>query len=87
MNRHRRLKVCIAIALAGVPLITSVGCDPYHGFSLFRDDDAPYFADWGVLDLFHQSSYYDPCAFDCGFAYSEPVYFEEVWYEDVYFLP
>jgi hypothetical protein len=79
----RRVKkatlLLVAMAAAGVPLITTAACDPYRGtLSIFRDDDY-YDRDFGFLDFFIDDGYhYSDCWYDCGYDY---------WYEDVVYFP
>ncbi len=48
----------IVFACGGVPLVTNVSCDPYYGFSFFRDDDSDYYYDDGYY--YDDSYYYEP---------------------------
>ena len=85
----RRIKkatlVLVAMAAAGVPLITTASCDPYRGtLSIFGNDNY-YDRDYGFFDFFvddgyrYNDGYYQSdCWFDCGYDY---------WYEDVIFFP
>jgi hypothetical protein len=60
----------MALAMAGIPLITTVSCDPYGGLSFYRDDDYDdcYFWD---------DCYYNDCYFwdDC---YYDDYYYDEI---------
>ena len=63
----------LALALAGVPLITTVSCDPYTGaVNLYRDDD---FDDYGFFDVFIEDEYY----------YDDWWYYDDCCYDDYYY--
>lgn len=56
MKLDRAKKIFIAVALGGIPLVTSGSCDPYSGaFDFFRDDDDGYYYD----DYYYDDYYYD----------------------------
>jgi len=60
MKRGRFIKALALVAGAGVPLITSVTCDPYTGLDFYRDDDyGDYYYD-GYDDY-----YYGDCFWFC----------------------
>ena len=75
-SKIRRLFVALAVAAAGIPLVTSATCDPYYGtLDIYRDDDH----DRGILDWFVDDVYYyDDCYYDC---------YDDYYYEDVIYLP
>ena len=62
MTRHKWLtakKYLLAMAAAGVPLATSVTCNPSHGtLDIFRNDDHH---DFGFFDIFIDDCFFDDC--------------------------
>ena len=64
-RKTKRLGRLIALALGGIPLITTATCDPYTGtFDLYRDDD---FHHHSFFDGYYYEEYvvYDDCFFSC----------------------
>lgn len=77
VKRRKWLPVLLA---AGIPLATTVSCDPYSGaLSLFRYAD-DYYYDHAYWDVFGDGPYvyYDDCSFD-------PCY-NDYYYDDYYFV-
>lgn len=74
MMLHRKMKRwLIGLATAAVPLVTAASCDPYSGFSFFRDDD---------------NGYGGSCYFDCyadPYYYVDPYYYDDCYYDDCYY--
>ncbi len=64
MTRRKGRAFLAALALGGMPWITSATCDPVTGaFDLFRNDD--YYDDYYYEDVY-VDYYYDDCYFlDC----------------------
>ena len=63
MKRGRLIKGLVLMAGAGVPLITSVTCDPYSGvYDFYRDDD---YEDYYYDDGYYVDYYYDDCFWFC----------------------
>lgn len=67
---NRRIAGLVALACAGIPLITMVTYDPHtRTFDFFRDDDH---GDFGFLDGF----LFDDCFFDDCFYKEEIIIFD-----------
>ena len=62
MKLRKWIKGMVLMAAAGVPLITSVTCDPYYGFDFYRDDD---FDDYYYDDGYYVDYYYEDCYWFC----------------------
>lgn len=76
-NKAKRLLMALAVAVAGIPLITTATCDPYYGvFDFYRDDD--YGRDGGVLDWLIGDLFYDDCYYDCYDDYYYDDYYDEI---------
>ncbi len=58
---HRAKRLILALACAGIPLVTVGTCDPYTGaFDFFRDDDNDYYYDgYYYYDDYYYDDYYD----------------------------
>ena len=81
MNLKKAKSLILAVAFAGIPLITTASCDPYRGsLDIYRDDD--YHDSWFdviVDDWFYDDRYYD----DCG--WWDDCYYDEYYYEEIVF--
>lgn len=64
MFRKKAIATFVALAFAGIPLITTASCDPYtRTFDFFRDDDNyDYYHDDYIYydDYYYDDYYYDP---------------------------
>jgi len=70
MKLSKAKALVLAVAFAGMPLVTVGTCDPATGaFEFFRDDDNEFYHGDG-------NYYHD------GFYEEEVVYYEEGYYED-----
>ena len=79
MTWNKTKRLFVALAFAGIPLITTATCDPYRGtFDFFRDDDYHDrgFVDWFFYDDYYYDDYYyyDDCCYD-DYYYDEIVFF------------
>ena len=81
MTWKKTKRLFVAFAFAGIPLITTVSCDPYGGtFAFYRDDDYDDyhddFFDWFSYDddYYYDDYYYDDCCYD-DYYYDEIVFF------------
>lgn len=65
----------IALAIGGMPLVTTATCDPRTGaLDFFRDDD-----DYGLYDVvYYDDWYYDDYYYD-------PYYYDDYYYDDCLF--
>ena len=55
MKAGKTKALLVALACAGMPLVTSGGCDPRTGmFDFYRDDDGYYYYD----DTYYYDDYY-----------------------------
>ena len=80
MKTLKQAKVgVIALAFAGIPLVTMGTCDPATGmFDFFRDDDGYYYDSYYYDPYYYDSYYYEPYYYD-------GYYYEDYWYEDYYY--
>lgn len=63
MKKSGALKRLAVVAMGGIAMVTTATCDPYNGFTFFRDrggDD--YYYDGYV---YYEDYYYDDCFWDC----------------------
>ncbi len=78
MTWNKTKRLFVALAFAGIPLITTVSCDPYRGtFDFFRDDDyhdGGFFGGLFYDDYYYDDYYYDDCCYD-DYYYDEIVFF------------
>lgn len=66
-NRAKRLLA--ALAVAGIPLVTTATCSPRYGtLDIFRYDD---YYDFGYFDIFVDDCFFD----DCYYFYDEEIIF------------
>lgn len=73
-KRARRLLV--VLALAGMPLVTTVRCDPYYGtIDVFRDDDDHHH---GLVDVLIDDVFRDDCLFHHCDYYEDHHYYDEI---------
>lgn len=76
MTWKKAKRLLMAVAFAGIPLITTASCDPYYGsLSIYRNDDY-HDRDWYDF-LTGDWLYDDDCWFwdDC---YHDDYYYDEI---------
>jgi len=66
MTRKNIKRWLAALAVGGIPLVTSATCDPRTGgLDFFRDHNGGYY-DGSYTDVYYVDPYYDDCFFfDC----------------------
>lgn len=74
MSLKNAKRLILAVAFAGIPLITTASCDPYRGtLDIYRNDDY----DDGWFDVITDDWFYDDCYWwdDC---YYDDYYYDEI---------
>jgi hypothetical protein len=66
MTRRNIKRWLAAMAVGGIPLVTSATCDPQTGaLDFFRADNGSFY-DGGYTDVYYADPYYSDCYFfDC----------------------
>ena len=75
MKTTKKAKALLAaLALAGIPLITTATCNPRYGtVDIYRNDD------------YHEHSFWDVVYDDC--YYCDDWYYDEYYYEEIIVYP